>query len=192
MPRNAMPIRIPFRYSLYLFLALSLTSCWKNYELFGQSGSQYPTVFGTEAGLPGSSSITDLIMDQKGFLWLATTRGLCRFDGTATRLFQHNPLDTFSLSNNRITGLFYDSTRQELWVTTWEGGLNRMYLTTGRFKRFTHIFHGMEKVPLNHIEWIIKDRKGVFWTNCDRGLIEFHLAENDFRLHTYTPDQGER
>jgi ligand-binding sensor domain-containing protein len=40
----------------------------------------YARVYGGEQGLP-SNIVTEVLEDQRGYLWLATGKGLCRFDG---------------------------------------------------------------------------------------------------------------
>ena len=80
-----------------------------------------------------SNAITDIAQDDQGFLWIATTDGLNRFDGTEIAQFFHQA-DTSSLPHNfiyclkRLPGNF-------LAVGT-EGGLGFYNGHTGRFDNF--------------------------------------------------------
>ncbi|MEM1219347.1 MAG: two-component regulator propeller domain-containing protein, partial [Bacteroidota bacterium] len=60
-------------------------------ELLGQDPTFW--TIGSEDGLP-SQTIYKILQDQKGFIWLATEGGLCRFDGQAFELFDHPDLIT--------------------------------------------------------------------------------------------------
>lgn len=54
------------------------------------------------AGLP-SSTVNSLKFDPDGYLWLATTDGLARYDGVGMQVWRHDPADPASLSANWLT-----------------------------------------------------------------------------------------
>lgn len=64
--------------------------------------------------------VTDLAVDQQGFLWIGTYDGLNRFDGDHLTLFKHIPNDTNSLPSSKIFKLFADQ-HFHLWVRTPNG-----------------------------------------------------------------------
>lgn len=76
-------------------------------------------VWDTEKGLP-SSTITDIAQTPDGYVWVATTDGLARFDGV--RFVTFDPANTPELSQSRIQALFLD-VRGTLWINTFRGGL---------------------------------------------------------------------
>jgi ligand-binding sensor domain-containing protein/signal transduction histidine kinase len=104
-------------------------------RLSGQTtrpGFQHFTV---EDGL-SQGSVTAILQDHKGFIWIGTHDGLNRFDGVEFRTFRHHPSDTSSLGNSWITSL-YESSNGTLWVGT-QHGLNQYHRNTGTFTRFIH------------------------------------------------------
>lgn len=96
--------------------ALILFCLWAH-SLFAQA-FQFKT-YTTHDGL-SSNAVSVAIKDDKGFLWLATSNGLNRFDGNAFDHFYNNPADSTSIASNEINNLFIDS-KKNLWITTMAG-----------------------------------------------------------------------
>jgi signal transduction histidine kinase/ligand-binding sensor domain-containing protein/DNA-binding response OmpR family regulator len=102
-------------------------------QLFAQSPFKSLTI---NNGLPHTDAL-GTVQDSKGFLWIATLDGLCRYDGTDIVVFRNEHLNPNSLSNNRILSLAYDDKRSGLWIATQSGGLNFLNLISGQFTRLT-------------------------------------------------------
>jgi len=49
-----------------------------------------------------SNSCRDIVQDSRGFLWIATSNGLNRYDGSSFQAFYHNPSDRNSLAGNIV------------------------------------------------------------------------------------------
>jgi ligand-binding sensor domain-containing protein/two-component sensor histidine kinase len=88
----------------------------------------------TENGLPGDY-INCILQDKKGFLWIGTTNGLCRYDGSRFQIYKNDPSDTFSLSDNNVISLLLD-TENRMWVGTYWQGLNMLNTNGYQFDRF--------------------------------------------------------
>ncbi len=86
-----------------------------------------------EDGL-SQTTIVDILQDQKGYIWFATSNGLNRYDGYKFKVFTNDPFDSLSLSDNGISALFEDS-RGNLWVGTNSGYLNKYDSKTESFER---------------------------------------------------------
>lgn len=65
-------------------------------------------------GLP-SSRVMDLIQDRQGFMWVATTDGLARFDGVGFKVYRQDPADAESIPCNDVQTMFEDS-HKRLWL----------------------------------------------------------------------------
>lgn len=65
----------------------------------------------TKDGLP-SNSVYRTVLDNHGFLWIATENGLAKFDGKNFKTYT----TAQGLSDNEVTDLFIDSS-QTIWVT---------------------------------------------------------------------------
>ena len=88
---------------------------------------------GTEQGL-AQNTVFDVLQDRKGFLWIATGDGLCRWDGYNVKTWRHDPKDSTSLSNFSVSSVLQDA-QGNIWVNTLDG-LNRLDVKTGTFERY--------------------------------------------------------
>lgn len=94
------------------------------------------TSLGTVEGLP-SNRIVDIEQDITGWVWLATDRGLAKFDGFKTIHFTSEPGTPNTLSSNKLTCIQHtDSEEKYLWIGTSDAGLNRLNLITEEIKIF--------------------------------------------------------
>jgi signal transduction histidine kinase/ligand-binding sensor domain-containing protein len=87
-----------------------------------------------EDGL-SQGSVTALLLDRNGFLWIGTHDGLNRFDGNRFQVYKHRPDDDASLADDFIRSLA-EAGDGTLWVGTERGGLSRFDPATGRAERF--------------------------------------------------------
>src|SRR5215469_3333087 len=85
----------------------------------------------TDNGLP-QNSVRSIVQTRDGYLWLATSDGLVRFDGVHFTVFNKgtNP----GITSNRFSCLVEDSAGV-LWAGTEDGGLIRYQ--NGRFRSYT-------------------------------------------------------
>ncbi|MGN6181369.1 MAG: ligand-binding sensor domain-containing protein, partial [Mucilaginibacter sp.] len=87
----------------------------------------------THDGLP-SENVTVALKDSRGYMWVGTDNGLCKFDGYSFQNFVNIQGNTSSISSNYINALAEDK-NGKIWVGTIDG-LNVLDPNTGRFKRF--------------------------------------------------------
>ncbi len=87
---------------------------------------------GMEDGLP-DAQITGIVQDKDGFLWIATTNGLSRYDGTEFRNFFYDR-EKNALPGNNITNILsYDASHLVIATTT---GLSLLNIHTLQFRNF--------------------------------------------------------
>ncbi len=94
-----------FSKHIFLYILLLISS-----PLFGQEDKLPFFQFTSDDGLP-SMHVYDLIQDKKGFIWMGTDAGLCRFDGYE---FKHYTTAD-GLANNDIVRLYEDS-KGRIWL----------------------------------------------------------------------------
>jgi diguanylate cyclase (GGDEF)-like protein/PAS domain S-box-containing protein len=80
-------------------------------------------------------SVTSLLQDPDGFIWIGTQGGLHRFDGQRYDVYRENPGDANSVPDSFITALSSDGGRG-LWIGTYSRYVARLDLDTGRIRRF--------------------------------------------------------
>ncbi|WP_406665246.1 EAL domain-containing protein [Gallaecimonas sp. GXIMD1310] len=89
-----------------------------------------PKVLNVAKGL-SQNTVTALLRDREGFLWIATQDGLNRYDGQRLQIFHASSADPHSLSAEHITALGEDS-QGRLWIGGADGSL--VYRQHGRFQ----------------------------------------------------------
>lgn len=119
-------------------------------------------------GLP-STVIEGVLMDNAGFMWMATSKGLVKYDGKNFITYTHDPAEEFSLSNNNVRKLFLD-TDGELWVGTKGGGLNYFDRANNQFVRYLHDKSDSTSLSHNEVLSIMRDSKDRLWIGTEDGL----------------------
>ncbi len=89
------------------------------------SQSFYSKHFTKDDGLPGLE-VYDLIQDRTGYIWMATSYGVCRYDGYDFKTFTTND----GLADNSIITLKEDF-RGRIWASSYSGDIS--YFEDGRF-----------------------------------------------------------
>lgn len=128
--------------------------------------SQYSRALWTTAnGLP-DNFVQALIQTRDGYLWLGTTEGLVRFDGTQFTVFDTR--NTPAMRHNSVIALCQDR-RGTLWIGTSGGGI-----VLYRDGRFTATYDTANGLPNNYIRSIYEDRGGDIWITAHAGgLVRF-------------------
>jgi len=144
----------------------------------------------TEDGLPVNYCI-QVLKDSQGFIWISTRAGLCRYDGYNMKLFPYDPLDSTSISDNRISEhkSMAEDTNGYLWVGTYNG-LNRYNPVSENFKRY--LVNPDNSISINNqIRCVYIDRKGSFWVStANNGGLSKYIPETD-NFRTYKCNTGE-
>ena len=114
-------------------------------------------------GLP-EQTIQAFAQTPDGYLWIGTTGGLLRFDGSSFQVFDRQ--NTPALHENSIFCLLV-SRDGALWIGTEGGGLLR-YLH-GQFRTWsTH-----EGMSNDFVRALAQDADGAIWAGTDNGLLRF-------------------
>ena len=104
----------------------------------------------TKFKLPAETTTFDILEDQFGFVWIATTSGLWRYDGRKFKNYKRNPKDSTSITDSYVRCLYEDS-KGTLWVGTYGGGLHKYNRECDCFKRYVHDNNDPESVSFNEI-----------------------------------------
>ncbi|MDF9795620.1 signal transduction histidine kinase/ligand-binding sensor domain-containing protein/CheY-like chemotaxis protein/AraC-like DNA-binding protein [Catalinimonas alkaloidigena] len=145
--------------------------------------------FTAEDGL-SKNYIGSITQDNYGFVWIASSHGLNRYDGYSFRSYYHYPLDSSSLSHSSINTVFTDSNGQ-LWVGT-ALGLNLYDPTLDKFER-------IQELADRQIFTIYEDTQGVLWVGTDQGVFvyqkksfQFLASTQDFHIRKMIKLKGEK
>jgi ligand-binding sensor domain-containing protein/signal transduction histidine kinase len=102
-----------------------------------------------------------ILQDSRGFLWIGTADGLCRYDGYTFTVFKHNPLDSTSVSDNWVYEIYEDRSKR-LWIATYNG-LSQFDPSTETFIRYRHDPKDPHSLSNSNVTAIYEDRSGTLW-----------------------------
>lgn len=91
-------------------------------------------LIGTNDGL-SQGMINDMLIDQKGYLWVATKEGLNRYDGYHFKVFRHNPNNPNTIADNMVNRLYLDK-QNRIWI---ELDQDRIDCFDPKTERFIHL-----------------------------------------------------
>lgn len=141
------------------------------------------TVFNKENTNLLSDKVRCLHIDKNGSLWIGTTNGVCKAEGSLLNndkidfdLFVHTVNNT-SLSYNDVCHIYSDEAGKYYFATI-GGGLNVMTYQSGKpvFKVYT--MH--EGLCNNAVYSITEDNGGEIWLTTDNGISRCDLKKNVF------------
>ncbi|MBN1990049.1 MAG: SpoIIE family protein phosphatase [Bacteroidales bacterium] len=114
------------------------------------------------------TTITDVLIDSYGFMWVGTQDGLNRYDGYGFKSYRHQPLDSTTISSNYIYSLCEDSDRN-IWVATAQG-LSCFVREKGRFKTYISSIDKVNTLSSNRVFNVMQDRQGYIWAKTLESL----------------------
>lgn len=125
---------------------------------FGSQGFVIDS-YHAEEGLP-AESVTSILQDHNGYLWVGTTNGLARFDGIHFTTF--DSINTPELQSGQVSSLYQDR-NGSLWIGTGRGFVR---YDSGHFSAF------FEKDGLSSERILCagEDAAGRVWAGTEAGL----------------------
>jgi len=154
-------------------LIIVIIQLLKPLQAFSENSEISFDIFTLEDGLP-NNLIQCICQDKKGWIWIGTSQGLCRFDGYSFINFLPDPDDSTSLQGNLVRVIKEDK-NGNLLVGTENGGLNIFNRDT---ERFSHPYKNHEELrgkefSVNAIE---KDKYGNIWIGTDFNILFINTA----------------
>lgn len=138
----------------------------------------------THEGLPAQNTTTAL-KDRRGFMWIGTENGLCKFDGYTFKKLVNIPGDSTSITSNFINAIVEDNNGR-IWVGTMDG-LNLLDPLTEKFKRFYRNEAIKGTISNNKIWSLLCDRQGTIWIGTDDGFDQYSKKTNSFIVYQPNP-----
>jgi PAS domain S-box-containing protein len=128
-----------------------------------------------------SDSITSIIEDDEGYLWLGTFDGLYRFDKKTETftVYKNNPDNQYSLSHNFIWSLIEDRYGY-IWIGTGGGGLNRLDKSTGEFTHYRYQEKDPSSISSDNVLALYEDENGNIWIGTPNGISRIDKKLNSF------------
>jgi len=129
-----------------------------------------------------NNGVTSFAQTPDGYIWIGTSDGLNRFDGTNFKIFRNEPDNDLSISDNSITSLLVDH-KGTLWVGTENGGLNKYDTQKEAFERFNYNLLDVNSICSTHITSIKEDINNQIWISTGMGLNLYQPESNDFKRY---------
>lgn len=157
------------KYLLNLFSVLLLSA--ESFLCFGQSLDEQPYNLSfkpitTHGNLP-SNEVTYLMQDSRGYIWIATNSGLCRYDGYRTRTYKDNFFTPGLLSDNTVTCMVEDQDNR-LWIAT-RKGLNKLDMKTGVVSKIENKAFMNKPISSLHVDpqnrvWVVSNESLYYFS----------------------------
>lgn len=125
-----------------------------------------------------------IFQDKKGFIWIGTQDGLNKFDGYKFTTYQHNPLDTNTISANWVYGIDEDD-NGILWIAT-QNGLNAFNPRTNKFKKY--YTHQQSSSNNEEIFAVLVGMDGFIWFKSSKFLYKLDTANNTISVYEHSLD----
>lgn len=176
------------RSSSGVFFVLSFLLIGQLSWAFGPS----PDYLSMQNGLP-QGLIKSMLQDRRGFVWLATRDGLCRFDGLRFKVYHHDPHNAQSPSFSSIYEIKEDS-RGSLWTRTENNNVDQFNPTTEQTRRVSdspafrsivnhHLLTAIYPDQQGNV-WVATQSNGFFLLGPDGGISQRNWAiKNDTVQH---------
>jgi ligand-binding sensor domain-containing protein len=143
---------------------------------FAQQAREYSFKhFSVNGGL-AANTVSAVAQDMDGYIWVATTNGLQRYDGNSFITFKAQENNASAIPTNHITGLYKDK-KNNLWLI---GDNNRI----GIFNTRKFVFKEVN-VPAGNKKMYIPQRifelaDGEILLHKDENIYQFNAAKNVF------------
>ncbi|MFT6867926.1 MAG: signal transduction histidine kinase/DNA-binding response OmpR family regulator [Cyclobacteriaceae bacterium] len=148
-----------FRILTFLFILISINFA------HGQNNERFYNISRRD-GL-SSGSVTSIVQDLKGLIWIGTKQGITRYDGHD---FLQYHMGNSQISSNDISSLLVDFSGQ-LWIGTNGGGLYHLELTT---QEITRVFYeGLGE----RIKSIYQGEDSSLWVLSEKGIVQLNQTE---------------
>lgn len=170
-----------------LRLALFVFVLWLPFIAPPVSGNEYLEKLSfnhitSQDGLP-QNTISTMLQDRHGFLWIGTHDGLHKYDGYEFTSYKYDSKNANSLSSNVITAVLEDP-QGLLWIGTAQGGLNLLNPATGNVTRFTASASDFNSLSHNQITSLHLDNQNRLWIGTFNGLNLYQPQTQNF-VHFY-------
>ncbi|MBV7529145.1 hybrid sensor histidine kinase/response regulator transcription factor [Chitinophaga sp. sic0106] len=147
---------------------------------FAQENRVNFTRLGIAQGLP-QSTVHCILQDSKGFIWIGTENGLCRYSDDEIKIFRYSKSNKSAISSNFVYALAEDDKGNILVGTA--NGLN-IYDTRKEAFRLATGAPGVHDICA-----IYKDAKNRIWVGAASRFFSYHSATEELRR---IPQQQDR
>jgi len=130
-------------------------------------------------GLP-DNNITDMVQDNQGYIWLATVKGIVRYDGYRVKAYKPGIEDKTNVPVYLFVNTFLDK-NHDLWANSYTSGLYKYDPSTDHFIQYKNKSLHNKKIQF----FIGRDSTGKIWS-----LVFMSGIKPVFTLQQFDPATG--
>lgn len=156
--------------------------------LLARASMPEPDYLTVRNGLP-QGFVSSIIQDRRGFIWMATRDGLCRYDGIRFRIYTHVPQQPISLSFSSIYEIQEDRTGK-LWIRTENNHIDCFDPITERTYRISESPAFSKALGRDRLVGIQPDQSGNVWVATQTNGF-FRLNASGTVSHRHWATQGD-
>ncbi len=146
------------------------------------AGFPVPESITAKQGLP-QGFVPGIVQDKRGFMWLATRDGLCRYDGRRFRVFQPSDTQEMSLSSLGLENL-QTTADGKIWITTDQGQIDLFDPVRETFVNFSRQAFYQKQFGERFLRDMIADHQHRLWLMSDGGGLAYvHLNTQKIRRY---------
>ncbi|WP_258104223.1 two-component regulator propeller domain-containing protein [Marinoscillum sp. MHG1-6] len=124
-----------------------------------------------------SGTVTCVSQDLDGFIWIATSDGLLRYDGFELKEYKNS-----NIRGKDVLEILIDS-KGRMWVGTTDGGLSIYNKETDSFRNFGFNENGEGTLPSNDVRGLHEDSEGNVWVATKHSLNLYVEREDQFKVY---------
>jgi signal transduction histidine kinase/CheY-like chemotaxis protein/ligand-binding sensor domain-containing protein len=137
-----------------------------------------------------SNDIQDIIQDKQGFLWIATTHGLNRFDSKSFDDFVYDKSKADSIPDNYIENLKL-MPNGEIWLSILETGISIFNTKNNLAQSIKNSDSPLFKLPNNNLFGMAIDKNNNIWFSLyGEGIYQWDGKLKRFHKHLSTDDHA--
>lgn len=161
---------------LFLCLLTSLSHAeteWDSYKI---------RAINNQDRLP-AKQINQIFQDSEGYMWFATTNGICRYNGYTLKTYKSSNQSTNLLQSNIINALIEDIDHR-IWIGT-EQGINILDKSTDKIETISN-----DKLPNAFIHSFLLTRDSTLWVGTQVGLLRYNRDDGNFTTYKNRPNDS--
>jgi len=142
--------------------------------------------FNTTRGL-SQNTVSTILCDSKGFLWLGTNSGLNRFDGTNFRVFVNEEQGVQHFTHNRVIKIWEDA-QGFIWFETHDGHYHYFDPVSETFTTLADFFSEEEISQAFYSDFLQYSKDEVWISTLNKGVFQlvFDSEKHTYNINTYT------
>lgn len=144
-----------------------------------------------------SNQVQDILIESDTVIWIAAFGGGLNklsfntnsaYENPVFTRYRHDSSDSTSISDNRVYSLYIDS-KNNLWVGTYGGGLNKFNRHSETFENFRNYPGDRNSLSSNKVLAILEDSEGYLWIGTSGGGLN-KLDVNTGKFTRFTIEDG--